>query len=64
MRMRLSPICRSWQEPGKEPCIADILADPIVHLVMRRDGVSLAELHAVVSRAQAKLGFTPCRCAA
>jgi hypothetical protein len=64
VKMRVSPISRSWQEPGQEPGLVDVLADPIVHLVMRRDGVSQAELRAVISRAQARLGDCLCRCAA
>ena len=41
-------INRKWQHAGIEPALADVLADPLVHLVMRRDGVSLAELRGVL----------------
>jgi len=62
--MRYAAINRSWEEPGSEPRLAEVFADPIVHLVMRRDSVSLGELRAVVARAQARLGERLCRCAA
>ncbi len=55
---------RFWQSAGEEPRLVDILADPIVQLVMRRDGVSLAQLQAVIARARAALRIGPCRCAA
>ena len=44
-----------WLAAGKEPTLADMLADPIVALVMRRDGVSPAQLRAVVATARGKL---------
>ena len=31
-----------------EPALQDLLADPCLHAVMRRDGVSTEELHRVV----------------
>jgi len=30
-----------WRCAGEEPRLDDLLADPLVHLVMRRDGISL-----------------------
>jgi hypothetical protein len=44
-----------WLPAGKEPTLADMLADPIVALVMHRDGVSPAQLRTVVATAQGKL---------
>jgi hypothetical protein len=60
------PPARAWSVAGQEPALGEILADPLVHLVMRRDGVSRAELERVIARAQAKLRREPCccRCAA
>jgi len=56
---------RNWLEAGAEPALDDVLADPLVHLVMRRDGVSPAQLGAVVAAARARLGGGRCcRCAA
>jgi hypothetical protein len=55
---------RLWRKAGEEPDLADVLADPLVHLVMRRDGVSLAQLESVIARARAALRVGLCRCAA
>lgn len=64
-----SHVSRQWLEAGQEPSLVDLLADPVVHLVMRRDGVSMKELCNHIARARARLGFArfgegPCRCAA
>ena len=64
-----SHVSRQWLEAGREPALADLLADPLVHLVMRRDGVGMKELCNHVAAARARLGFGrlgegPCRCAA
>ncbi|MFI4987606.1 MAG: hypothetical protein ACHQF3_09200 [Alphaproteobacteria bacterium] len=50
----------SWRCAGTEPALSDVLADPLVRLVMRRDGVSLPHLSAVIARAQAGLRADPC----
>jgi len=51
-----------WLTAGREPTLAEMLADPLVALVMRRDGVSPAELRAVVATAQGRLrGRLCCR---
>jgi hypothetical protein len=39
-----------WGRPGIEPPLGEVLADPIVQAVMRRDGVSLAALQAVIAQ--------------
>ena len=44
-----------WREAGSEPTLAEALSDPIVHAVMRRDGVTFGELVCVIARAQVKL---------
>lgn len=44
-----------------EPALRDLLDDPIVQLLMRRDGVSQAFLEAVIKRARAGLWRTLCR---
>jgi len=64
-----SHVSRHWLEAGREPALVDLLADPVVHLVMRRDGVSMSELCNHIAAARARLGFArfgegPCRCAA
>lgn len=48
-------LSRRWLKPGEEPDLAEVLDDPVVHLVMRRDGVSLAQLRCVITRARAVL---------
>jgi hypothetical protein len=57
-------IVRKWSQTGQEPALVEVLADPIIHLVMRRDGVTLAQLHGVIARARWALSVGPCRCAA
>ena len=64
-----SHISRAWLEGGKEPALAELLADPLLHLVMRRDGVGMTELCNHIATARARLGLArfgegPCRCAA
>ena len=60
-----SPSLQPWLRPGEEPRLAEVLADPLVHLVMRRDGVSRAQLEAVIAAAQAQRRCDcGCRCAA
>lgn len=59
----LASACR-WQDAGVEPHLDHVMADPLVHLVMRRDGVSLDDLRGVVVRARQALGRLPDRKAA
>ncbi len=37
-----------WIDAGIEPALAELLADPIMHAVMRADGVRLQEVLAAV----------------
>jgi hypothetical protein len=54
-----------WLSAGKEPPLAELLADPLIGLVMRRDGVSPAALRAVIATARHRLrGRLCCRSAA
>jgi hypothetical protein len=57
---------RPWSAAGCEPRLDDVLADPIVHQVMRRDGVESADLRALIARVRARAGSTTsaCLCAA
>lgn len=64
-----SHVSRRWLEAGDEPVLAELLADPLLHLVMRRDGVSMTELCNRIAEARTRLGLSryaagPCRCAA
>jgi hypothetical protein len=40
-----------WIDAGIEPALAELLADPIMHAVMRADGVRLQEVLSTVSLA-------------
>ena len=51
----------AWSVGGVEPALSEVLADPVVHLVMRRDGVSPCELRRVIVAAQGKLRSRLCR---
>lgn len=54
------PTSEQWPA-GTEPVLADVLADPLVHLVMRRDGVTPQALNAAIAHARAALGPSrPC----
>ena len=61
-----APLCQRqpYGTAGSEPDLCEVLADPLVHLVMRRDGVTPAALKAVIVRARAKLGAGLCDCLA
>jgi hypothetical protein len=51
---------QTYRSAGVEPRLDEVLADPLVHLVMARDGVGLAELRAVVADAQRRLRSRLC----
>jgi hypothetical protein len=57
-------LTRRWTAAGVEPALAEVLADPMVHLVMRRDGVSPCGLWQVIAAARAALRRDPCPCLA
>jgi hypothetical protein len=44
-----------FSQYGEEPTIAEILSDPIVHLLMRRDRVDEPELTALIETARHSL---------
>jgi len=53
-----------WIDAGVEPALADLLADPIMHAVMRADGVRLQEVLSMVSQVtgrQQRLAAVPLR---
>jgi hypothetical protein len=43
-----------WSEAGIEPRLDDMLADPIVQTVMRRDGVTAEELRDILEALRAR----------
>jgi len=47
-------MCKACPAPD-EPTLAELIADPLVHAVMARDRVSLAELVGVLREAQRRL---------
>ena len=61
---REAGMARTWQERG-EPCLGELLDDPVLQTLMRRDRVARDELIALVAQARARLGLSPrdLRCA-
>ena len=51
----LAMMSRYYLRPRREPRLDDVLADPVVRLVMARDGVTLDDMRDVVSSARARL---------
>lgn len=53
---------RSVRDPWRsgEPALADLMADPIVHLLMRRDGLTVDEVWPLVTEAGRALGRRLC----
>ena len=48
---------RYYLNPGREPQLDEMLSDPVVRLVMARDGVTLDDMRNVVSAARSRLLF-------
>ena len=42
-----------------EPPLSELLADPILHLLMERDGISLAELERLIESARRRRNLEP-----
>jgi hypothetical protein len=42
-----------------EPALGELLGDPILHAVLRRDGLSLGDLEAAIAGARARLADDP-----
>ncbi len=56
---------RGWGRAGVEPSVHEMLGDPIVHLVLRRDGIGAGDVLAALAKARAALRRGVCRlCAA
>lgn len=53
---------RPYERAGIEPDFQELLADPILHAVMARDGITEETVRAVVRAAQIRLGLVT-RCA-
>lgn len=52
-----SPRARRPHREEYEPALADLLDDPVLHVLMARDGVDRAALDAVIADARRKLGL-------
>ncbi len=50
--MRAEPV---WPSDGTEPSLEDVMVDPLVHLVMQRDGQSVDAVWAALRAAQSRL---------
>ncbi len=50
--MRAEPI---WSSDGVEPSLEDVMVDPLVHLVMQRDGLTVDAVWAALRTAQRRL---------
>jgi hypothetical protein len=42
-----------------EPPLSELLADPILHLLMERDGISLSELERLIESARRRRNLDP-----
>jgi len=47
-----------WRDPGVEPSLEDVLSDPLVNLIMRRDHLSVADVRQMMDITQARLLVT------
>ncbi len=48
-----------WSGAGIEPALADVMNDPLVHLVMRRDSLTPDQVWSVVNAARRRLKRAP-----
>jgi hypothetical protein len=46
---------QEYREAGIEPRVEDLMNDPIVHLILRRDRITLADTWAAVTDARQRL---------
>ncbi len=44
-----------WPSDGTEPSLEDVMVDPLVHLVMQRDGLNVDAVWAALRQAQRRL---------
>jgi hypothetical protein len=49
-----------YDSPGMEPELQELLGDPVIHAVMRRDGVTPAELCLVIRTGRLRLAIPDC----
>lgn len=53
-----------WERSGQEPRLEEMLADPMIELVMKRDGLTRDDLVALVQEARRRIGRRGRRAAA
>lgn len=53
----MAMMSRYYLDPRREPQLDEMLSDPVVRLVMARDGVTLDDMRDVVSSARSRLLF-------
>lgn len=46
---------KPWHEPGIEPHLKDMLDDPIIQSVMKRDGVKREDVEKLIDHVRARL---------
>jgi hypothetical protein len=52
-----------WSSYGIEPDLTEVMADPLVHLVMRRDRIGQQDVWQAVAEARMRLSQRPARSA-
>jgi hypothetical protein len=50
---------RDWRRAGAELALHEVMAEPIVHLVMRRDGLTPEDVWAVVEEVRRRQAGAP-----
>ena len=50
---------RDWRRAGVELALNEVMAEPIVHLVMRRDGLTPEDIWAVVEEVRRRQAEAP-----
>lgn len=48
-------MAQDYREAGVEPSVEDLMSDPIVHLILRRDRITPADTWAAVTGARRRL---------
>jgi hypothetical protein len=58
-----NPSLKARSRPSRpddaEPSLSDLIADPVLHAVMARDGIDCAELVSAIDAGRARLGLGP-----
>jgi len=45
---------KPWHEPGIEPSLKEMLDDPLIQFVMKRDGVTRADIETLIGSMRAR----------